>query len=61
MFRKMKLATKIATILGGTLTVILTILVGVSTIQASRAVRAGVDGQFEGIASENALVVHRSG
>ncbi|WP_313527412.1 methyl-accepting chemotaxis protein [Anaerotignum sp.] len=57
MFRKMKLATKIATILGGTLTVILTILVGVSTIQASRAVRAGVDGQFEGIASENALVV----
>lgn len=57
MFRKMKLATKIAIILGGTLTVILTILVAISTIQASKAVRAGVDGEFEKIASDNALIV----
>lgn len=57
MFKRMKLATKIAAILGATLTVILTILVFTSIFQASKAVKKGVDGEFEGLAEQNAFIV----
>lgn len=57
MFRRMKLATKIAIILGVTLTVILTILVSTSIFQASKAVEAGIDGEFTEIAAQNGLIV----
>lgn len=57
MLRRMKLATKIAVVLGVTLTVLLTILVSTSVIQASKAVKSGIDGEFDGISSQNAMIV----
>ncbi len=57
MIRRMKLVQKMAIYIGGTLIVFLTLLVTVSVFQANKAVKAGIDGEFSGIAAQNGLIV----
>ena len=57
MFQKLKLSAKISFISGATLALILTILISVSVSQARSAISVGADGDFEGIATQNGIMV----
>ena len=57
--KNMKLATKTSLVIGIVLLVILTVLIAVSVMQASGAVSKAIDGEFSGIAEQNAIMVQQ--
>lgn len=60
MFKRMKLASKLAIIITGVLTVILTVLLASSVLMSKTAIEKGISGELTAVANGNSEIIEQN-